>query len=116
MPDHLHVLLVGTRNDAAFLPFMTLLRQRTAIAFRREFHERLWQDGYFDRLLRPQEITSQIVQYILNNPVRAGLVENREDYPFLGGSRRPRSAELQLRVTTLKAVADARLKPRAPGN
>jgi REP element-mobilizing transposase RayT len=82
MSDHLHILLVGTSDGAAFLPFMTVLRQRSAIAFRRQFKERVWQEGYFDRLLRPQEITSAVVEYIVRNPVRAGLAPRPEDYPF----------------------------------
>ena len=82
MPDHLHMLLIGTRTDAAFIPFMTVLRQRTAVAFRRKFGERLWQDGYYEWLLRSQDPSDRAIDYILNNPVRAGLVERPEEYPF----------------------------------
>lgn len=52
MPDHLHMLLAGISRDVVFKPTMTLLRQRSAVAFRRAFGEPLWQDGYFERVLR----------------------------------------------------------------
>ena len=82
MPDHVHALFRGTRDDAAFVPFMTVLRQRTTIAYKKLSGELLWQDGYFDRVLRTNDDTCAWVAYILENPVRAGLVEHREDYPF----------------------------------
>ena len=92
MPDHLHLLLIGTRSDAAFIPFMTLLRQRTAVAFRRKFGECLWQDGYYEWVLRSQDPSERAIEYILNNPVRAGLVERPEDYPFAWASQQQSSS------------------------
>ena len=47
---------------------------------------RLWDKGYYDRVLRDSEATEAVAPYILANPVRAGLVKSIEDYPFLGSS------------------------------
>ena len=47
----------------------------------------LWQEGYFDRALRDQEATLDVVSYIVLNPVRAGLCARAADYPYLGSSR-----------------------------
>jgi putative transposase len=85
MPDHLHVLLGGTSASSAFLPFMKLMRQRTAMFYRRLTGESLWQQGYFDRVLRPDDDITAIAQYIMENPVRAGLIGKSEDYPFCYG-------------------------------
>ena len=82
MPDHVHGLFRGMRDDAAFVPFMTVLRQRTAISYKKLAGELLWQEGYFDRILRLNDDTCVWVAYILQNPVRAQLVERPEDYPF----------------------------------
>ena len=82
MPDHHHSLFEGRTDGAAFVPFMKLLRQRTARAFRQVHKERLWQDGYFEHVLRDEEDTRGVVEYILANPVRKKLVEKPEDYPF----------------------------------
>jgi len=89
MPDHLHALFRGTEEDAAFRPFMTLLRQRTALTYRTLTGERLWQEGYYDRVLRTNDDTCAWVEYIVQNPVRANLVERPEEYPFT--YRRPDS-------------------------
>ena len=44
----------------------------------------LWQPGYYDRVLRQNEDARWVARYIVNNPVRAGLVVSPRDYPFLG--------------------------------
>jgi hypothetical protein len=48
------------------------------------FRERLWQRYGFERVLRQEETTQVVARYILENPIRAGLVTRVEDYPFLG--------------------------------
>ncbi len=82
MPDHVHLLLRGETASSAFVPFMKVLRQRTAVHYRRLRGEPLWQDGYFDRVLRPDDDLTNILEYMRDNPVRANLVERWEDYPF----------------------------------
>jgi hypothetical protein len=47
----------------------------------------LWQEGFYDRILRPHDPESGVVRYIAANPVRAGLVASIEDYPLTGSSR-----------------------------
>jgi hypothetical protein len=41
-----------------------------------------WQEGCFDRLLRSDESLSDKWEYLRQNPVRAGLVANPEDWPY----------------------------------
>jgi hypothetical protein len=47
----------------------------------------LWQAGYYDRILRHDEDSLTVVRYILENPVRAGLVSRFSDYPYSGSDR-----------------------------
>jgi putative transposase len=82
MPDHLHMLLSGCSDVADFRAAMTVIRQRTAVTFRRATGQALWQDGYFERVLRREEQTFDVVRYILWNPVRANLVRAPEEYPY----------------------------------
>jgi REP element-mobilizing transposase RayT len=82
MPDHLHMLVEGVRDDAHFPAFMKLVRQRCAVEFNRLRKQRLWQDGYFEHVLRNEEATESVIYYIVGNPVRAGLVERIHDYPY----------------------------------
>ena len=43
---------------------------------------RFWQKESYDHYVRNQKELQNIIAYILNNPVKAGLVERWEDYPF----------------------------------
>jgi REP element-mobilizing transposase RayT len=84
MPDHMHLLPEGTHDDADFLTFMRAFKQRTAFYWKQRFGQRLWQRGYIDHVLRENEDTFRVARYILDNPVRAGLVLSPEDYPYSG--------------------------------
>jgi len=43
----------------------------------------IWQHESFDHVLRREESIEAKVQYICENPVRAGLVKSPEEYPWL---------------------------------
>ena len=44
----------------------------------------LWEEGFFDHVLRSDESYSQKWNYVRENPVRAGLVKSVEDWPYQG--------------------------------
>jgi hypothetical protein len=50
---------------------------------------RLWQRYGYEHVLRNDEATMSVARYILENPVRAGLVARVEDYPFAGSCTYP---------------------------
>ncbi len=52
------------------------------MASRFAYPDGLWQGGYYERVLRKDEETQSVIDYILDNPVRAGLVKRPLDYPF----------------------------------
>ena len=54
------------------------------LRWKRENASTLWQRSYFEHVLRDEEDTIGVAKYILENPVRAGLVERPEAYPYLG--------------------------------
>jgi putative transposase len=85
MPDHLHLLVQGIREDSQLPKFCEVLRQRLAHSYAQKAGGRLWQPGYFERVLREGEPTDQCAGYILSNPIRAGLAKAVEEYPFSGG-------------------------------
>jgi putative transposase len=98
MPDHLHALVEGRTEQADCQKCAGRFRRQSAFYFRRDGHARLWQDGYFDRVLRHEEATLDVVRYVLLNPVRAGLCADASDYPLLG-STRYRVGELMIAST-----------------
>ena len=83
MEDHVHFLVQGKTQDAHFKSMMTVLRQRTAVAYRRAHGQILWQDGYFDRVLRPTDDVFAIIEYIRDNPAKAGLPLERRLHPYV---------------------------------
>ena len=85
MPDHLHLLLGGKENSDLNV-YMKAFKQASAYSFKKEFNEILWQRSYYEHILRREETVEDISRYILNNPVRAGLVEDFRQYPYSGSS------------------------------
>ena len=80
MPDHAHLLVEGREPDADLQRFVTTLRRATTAACWHLAPNGLWQDGYFEHTLRGGEGTKACIDYILNNPVRAGIVDRAADY------------------------------------
>jgi putative transposase len=94
MWDHLHLLVAGTADASDLKKFAKLMKQRAGWRSARLGHGRLWQVGYFDRVLREEEATTDVVQYIIQNPVRAGIVESPGQYPHWGSGVYTREALL----------------------
>jgi putative transposase len=84
MPDHLHVLVQGDAESAECKRFISLSKQYSAYYYKKEFGNELWQRYGYERTLRNDEQTLAVARYILENPVRAGLVGEPQEYPFLG--------------------------------
>ncbi len=85
MPDHVHLVPQGLSPDADLRRLARVAKQQSGYALRRECAlTAVWQVGYFERVLRDTEPTERVVRYVLNNPVRGGLVARTEDYPFSG--------------------------------
>jgi hypothetical protein len=70
-------------------------KQRSGYVFVRKRGERLWQESYFDRLVRRDESLPDVIRYIIANPVRAGLVTRAVDYPHWGSSTHSREELLE---------------------
>ena len=87
MPDHLHVLVEGTREDSDFLKWLALFRQLSAYCEKRRSGRMLWQEGYWDYTLRDNTAVRGIASYIVWNPVEANLVTRPELYPYVGSER-----------------------------
>jgi len=84
MPDHIHCFVRVGREGRIGLAIKALKRAITKEihTFQRDKH--VWQEGFFDHLLRSSESYSEKWEYVRANPVRAGLVERVEEWPFQG--------------------------------
>ena len=84
MPNQLHLLVEGLREHSDLRQFVTEFKRRSGFQFRKTDRWLLWQAGYYERVLRSDEAARDVATYIIQNPVRAGLVEDPRRYPFLG--------------------------------
>ncbi|MDD0976633.1 REP-associated tyrosine transposase [Pseudomonas fontis] len=82
MPDHFHWLfqLQGSSLGAV----MRKVKSRSSLALNSVRGEtgRVWQKGYHDQAVRQEDDVRCIARYIVNNPIRAGLVTRVGDYPL----------------------------------
>ncbi len=77
MPDHLHALVVfppDKEMKQVVAQWKEILAKRIGIQ---------WQRDFFDHRLRKEESLREKADYILENPIRKGLVTRTEDWTFV---------------------------------
>jgi putative transposase len=84
MPDHVHLLVEATREDADLKRFTKLAKQLSGFYVKQARGEPLWQRYGYEHVLRHDEATPAVAKYIVENPIRAGLVVTPLDYPHWG--------------------------------
>lgn len=84
MPDHIHLVLSPSEacDLVTFVGQFKNLAQRSAWAL--GVQDAFWQTSFWDHFLRRDEDIHRVVQYVLHNPVRKGLVTDYRDYQFSG--------------------------------
>lgn len=96
MPDHLHIV-VSLPEGEDLSKVMHSLKSFTAkeiikkggarcpaskMEDGRLVHKKVWQSGYWDYGIRGEKDILVRIKYLLENPVRKGLVESADLYPF----------------------------------
>ena len=86
MPDHVHFFFAGTAESKPLTTAIGKWKEWTAKRIQNETGSLppLWQPEFFDHVLRSDESRSEKWGYVFENPVRAGLVERAEDWPYSG--------------------------------
>jgi putative transposase len=98
MPDHLHLLVEGSKDSSNLLAFMAEFKQQTAKEWRKLYRSTLWQKKFYDHILRRASSPETVAWYIWMNPVRKGLCQEPQQYPHSGSftvdwKGRPQPAE-----------------------
>jgi REP element-mobilizing transposase RayT len=81
MPDHIH-LFVSDNSDGTLSQWVRLLKRAVSEAIPSSPPH--WQKGFFDHLIRNSESYSEKWNYVYQNPVRAGLVREADDWLWQG--------------------------------
>jgi len=84
MPDHLHIILTGAEPQADLWKMIVSFKQKTGYWLSRNMPTALWQKDFYDHIIRTEKTIATQVRYILDNPVRKGLVSSWRDYPYKG--------------------------------
>src|ERR1700759_864739 len=88
MPDHVHLVLTPFEDEDGLISLPEILQEIKSVSAHRinKYLGRkgsLWQQESFDRAMREVENTLGKLEYVLGNPVRAGLVNDPFDYRWL---------------------------------
>jgi putative transposase len=87
MPDHAHCLLSAAEDNADFERMVKTWKQKTGYEWSKRHGHRLWQPGYWERVLREGDNPLSVCRYIIENPVRAGLASHPTQYPLCGSTQ-----------------------------
>ena len=87
MPDHVHLIAEGKEEASDLRKFIARARQYSVYRYSQaNGGKKLWQRDGYERVLRDNESTQTAVRYVLENPVRKGMVEHPREYAFIGSS------------------------------
>jgi putative transposase len=99
MSNHVHLLIdlyvqiedipssieVTEKNYKPLYDIMKLIKGGSAFEINKVLQRkgRFWQVEYYDHYVRGKKEFLNIIYYIANNPVKAGIVKNWKDYQFI---------------------------------
>ena len=88
MPNHVHLVCTSLlQEDGTWRPLYRILQSLKRHTARRanEILDRrgsFWQAESYDHVARDSAELERIVQYVIDNPVKAGLVSEWESWPW----------------------------------
>ena len=85
LPDHVHLFASPYDSDSPGVEhWVSYWKSRVTRQWSGRRVGSIWQRDVWDRQLRSGESYSQKWEYVRNNPVRHGLVQAADDWPFQG--------------------------------
>ena len=88
MSNHAHLVFRPLEREAgiyyALQTIMHSLKRYTAVEANKVLGRKgaFWQHESYDHVVRDRQEWERIIAYVINNPVKAGLVEKWEDWPW----------------------------------
>ncbi len=85
MPDHLHLVVSLDGRGKSIPAWLGDFKKLTTKAgWDCGLEGGLWQRSFYNHVVRRDENLESICRYVLENPVRAGMVTKTDEYPFSG--------------------------------
>lgn len=86
MPDHLHILIQIKEESQNLIDLIHLIKQNISFQLKGQYPNRqLWQDRFYEHIVRSHNELIKIAHYILENPVRKRRVVDFREWPYSGG-------------------------------
>ena len=95
MPDHVHLIYSPLRRDDGWSYTLPEIMKSIKGRFARQINVALkrsgpvWQEEFFDHVLRSNNSLVDRVEYVCQNPVRAGIVKTESGYPWIWKGKVP---------------------------
>jgi len=86
MPDHVHFFCAAEAEAKPLSVFVGSWKEWTSKGIKNALSltSPVWQEEFFDHVLRSCESYSEKWNYVRDNPVRAQLVSKADDWPYQG--------------------------------
>lgn len=84
MPNHVHAVVLLLDEAVPLAETLQRLKGYTALHANRLLGRtgQFWQRETYDHIIRSSEEMARVIAYVVNNPVKAGLVESWEQWPY----------------------------------
>jgi putative transposase len=100
MPDHFHLLIEPLQSDQGDFNLSSIFHSIKSFSAREilrlrksppgsRHRSQIWQEETYEYIIRNEQDYLEKFEYILRNPVKAGLVERVDDYRWLWYSGKP---------------------------
>jgi REP element-mobilizing transposase RayT len=86
MEDHVHVATKGLTAHSDLCRFIAEWKKSAGYLWSKRGFGRLWQPGFWDRRARFDESPLVMLKYVVENPVRAKLVDHPTKYVLTGST------------------------------
>ncbi|MBP7828346.1 MAG: hypothetical protein KA248_00365 [Kiritimatiellae bacterium] len=84
MPDHVHLFCAPADIECRVRDWTGYWRNLVTRSWPCASDKPIWQRDFWDTQLRREESYNEKWEYVRNNPVRAGLVQMPEEWPYAG--------------------------------
>ena len=78
------MIITGTDDEVDLLRVVAGFKQRTGFWMSKNNVNLQWQKDFYDHVINKDESLFVNIKYILDNPVRRGIVTEWQEYPFKG--------------------------------
>lgn len=83
MPEHVHLVITLIENGdlaGTIRKIKSYTGNKLSVLFN---HSPFWQDGYYDHAIKCEDDFKKCIEYIINNPIKRGLVLKAEEYKWI---------------------------------